>query len=543
MVRDRASEMLHGTDQDEIDWLTKKGGYAKLMEDNVYIGVGKIDYVTSTGKDLRLAKRYLITCGLKTELLDHWVSESTVEVGEASGVSTAEPRPAAFPTLPFDEIYHPQATVGEKTVILAHEPILEAPRRRHTPSLERQTNGNKETTIKPIETPVIESAPRGRGRPPTAKFTKPQLSTKNTHRHHSTYSHNTNSYEEKKNDEGKLQQREERDEGKEAPPLTQNLARSAQSDALGVSDNWHGHGHASAESNRSTQTVPVSNRIHPSTNPNRQGYLHQALSDSRTERYTAPAQAQPFALPPQLDQQRRSWVPDLTSESHQVAASNRLTNNPYSQINNEAPTIRPGNNGASRADGKGVSRQSMDRASTTAQSADPRSYVASREDSSRRTSMSQAAPNGNILDRSRDTPVAGRPPARMLPPRQPTDLSMIDPALRQQASRDPRPSSIHHTTEQNRQAPGAGRAPPAMMLPPKQSIDFSLIDPALRQQASRNPRPPTIHQNIEQNRQAGPLPTDNSTGNSTRKRSASNALGQSQPDGDMRASDQPKGQV
>ena len=479
MVRDRASEILHGTNQDEIDRLTKRGGYAKLMEDNVYIGVGKIDYVTSTGKDLRLAKRYLITCGLKAELLDSWVNESTVELGETNSYSsTAESRPAAFPTIPFGEVYQPQVTVGERTVILGDEPIPEAPLRGHT-SLE-QPNGIKKT-IKPIEKRHLETVPQGRGSPPTGDFIKPKQSTQNTNRRPTVHS-----YEEKKNGEGK-QQREERNEGnKETPRLTQIPAQSEQRGAL-PSDNWHGHGHASAEPSRSTQAIPTGNRMnHTSTNPNGQN-LQQALSDPRMERYQPPAQAQQFALPPQLDPRRRSWVPDNILEPHQVPASNRLTVNPYSQIN-EVTAIRPGNHGDSRVDANGFSRQPLDRTLTTAQSVDPRSYVASREDPLRRTS-NQTVPNGNGIDRS-GTHVAGRaPPARMLPPRPTIDLSMIDPALRQQVSRDPRLPTIHHTTEQTRQA--------------------------------------------------GPVLSDNCSSNPQRKRSGSNAFGSPWSD-DLRASVQHK---
>ena len=460
MVRDRASEILHGTNQDEIDWLTKRGGYAKLMEDNVYIGVGKIDYVTSTGKDLRLAKRYLITCGLKAELLDSWVNESTVELGETNIYpSTAESRPAAFPTIPFGEVYQPQVT-GEKTLILA-EPRLEAPLRGHTPV--EQPNGIKKT-IKPIETRVIETAPRGRSHPPTGEFIKPKQITKNTNRRHTVHSY-------EKNDEEKLQH-EDRNGIKETPRLTQKPAQLVQRDAF-PHDDWHGHGHA--EPSRSTQTIPSNRMNHPSANPNGQ-HLRQAVSDPKMERYQAPAQAQKFALPPQLDPRRRSWVPDKIPEPHEPAV-NRLTVNPFTRIN-EATAIRPGNHGDSRADANGFSRQSF----TTPQSSDPRFYVSSREDSSRRTS-NQTAPNENGVDGGR-TPVAGRaPPARMLPPGPATDMSMIDPALRQQVSRDPR-------------------------LP--------------------------IHGTAEQNRQAAPVPSENGS-SIPRKRSGSNAFAPPQPDGDMRA--------
>lgn len=480
MVRDRASEILHGTNQDEIDWLTKRGGYAKLLEDNVYIGVGKIDYVTSTGKDLRLAKRYLITCGLKAELLDSWVNESTVELGETNIYpSTAESRPAAFPTIPFGDVYQPRVTVGEETVILADEPILEAPLRGHTPSVE-QPNGIKKT-IKPIEKRVIETAPRGPSHPPMGDFIKTKQSTENTNRRHTMQS-----YGEKRNDEGKLQHREDRNGSKGTPRLTQNPAQLAQRDAF-PNDNWHGHGHASSEPSRSTQTSMGNRMNHPSANPNGQN-LRQALSDPKMERYQAPAQAQMFALPPQLDPRRRSWVPDKILEPHQVPASNRLTVNPYFQIN-AATAIKAGNHSDSRADANGFSRQSLNRTFTMPQSTDPRSYISGREDSFRRTS-NQTALDGNNIDRSRDTP--------------------------------------------------AGRAPPARMLPPRPLTDISMIDPALRQQVSRDPRLPTIHRTAEQNRQANPVSSDNGGGILLRKRTGSNAFAPPQLDGDMRAKVQPK---
>lgn len=133
MVRDRASEILSSGDQEEIDWLTNKGGYGKLMEDNVYIGNQHFDYMTTTSGELQLAKRYLVTCGLKPELLDHWASVDTLDLGNhasTNSTTTSKPelRAAAFPTIPLGQVYEAQHDNGDgPSVSLQRQPVTEAP--------------------------------------------------------------------------------------------------------------------------------------------------------------------------------------------------------------------------------------------------------------------------------------------------------------------------------------------------------------------------------------------------------------------------------
>lgn len=98
------------------------GGYQRQMKKQLFVVDSKIDYLTSTGKEVALAKAYLKTCGIKPEVLDHWTNvledgddeETPVEPTETvqspipaprspmvsdSSVDNRAPLPAALPTM------------------------------------------------------------------------------------------------------------------------------------------------------------------------------------------------------------------------------------------------------------------------------------------------------------------------------------------------------------------------------------------------------------------------------------------------------------
>lgn len=117
-VEDLVNDILLSGNKHEIDWLTKKNGYDKLMVDNVYQHLKKFDYHTSTGAEYRLAKQYLTYCGFRPGLLNHWtppsinkakptkpslVTKRNTIVAESSASSQPKPRPALFPTVSIVE--------------------------------------------------------------------------------------------------------------------------------------------------------------------------------------------------------------------------------------------------------------------------------------------------------------------------------------------------------------------------------------------------------------------------------------------------------
>ena len=160
------------------------------MEDNVYIADKHYDYMTTTRRELCLAKRYLVTCGLKPELIDHWASVDTLDLGggvnnpsTSASTSVAEPRPAAFPTLPLGQVYqgeylhddngdHPSASGS-----LVREAPEHTPRGLSLPSQEQQQQQQIEDPVaKKIKTsgPAAREKPRGDGPPSAAMLPKPK---------------------------------------------------------------------------------------------------------------------------------------------------------------------------------------------------------------------------------------------------------------------------------------------------------------------------------------------------------------------------------
>ncbi|KAL8822459.1 MAG: hypothetical protein Q9191_006806 [Dirinaria sp. TL-2023a] len=89
----------------EVDHLVN-GGYQRQMKRQLFIVDGKIDYLTSTGRDVTLAKVYLKTCGIKPEILDHWTSflndGDDKETHSGSTEAHISPTPAPPSTLPLD---------------------------------------------------------------------------------------------------------------------------------------------------------------------------------------------------------------------------------------------------------------------------------------------------------------------------------------------------------------------------------------------------------------------------------------------------------
>ena len=165
MVRDRASEILLGGNQHEIDWLTMKGGYKKLMEDNVYIAIGKFDCLTSTNSELQLAKRYLVTCGQRAELLDHWISASSIQIGQDS-TNLSEPvqSPTAFRTLPLDKTYGVQEAIDEVAPLSGQAQVAKMPQhdqvRLDIPPKKPSTTNNDQPLIANFAKPkrIIQTA-------------------------------------------------------------------------------------------------------------------------------------------------------------------------------------------------------------------------------------------------------------------------------------------------------------------------------------------------------------------------------------------------
>ena len=204
LVRNRASEILSSGNQEDIDWLTKKGGYGKLMAENVYIGTQYFDYMTTTSGELQLAKRYLMKCGLEPELLDHWASVDTLNLGNPSSSSTSkEPAAAAFPTIPYDQVSREQHDGDDPSVALQHQPVAELPEEGlRRLSLSKQQV--EEPTGKKIKRSGTDSdsqaLPQGR-RPSAAMFPKPKGRAKKRNRRQTPASDNKD-----KTDQGPLQQ-------------------------------------------------------------------------------------------------------------------------------------------------------------------------------------------------------------------------------------------------------------------------------------------------------------------------------------------------
>ena len=205
MVQDKASEILSSGNQEDIDWLINKGGYGKLMEDNVYIGTKHFDYMTTTSGELQLAKRYLSKCGLKPELLDHWASVDSLNLGNASSsISKPEPRAAAFPTIPFGQVYQEQDDNAGPSGSQEHKSFTEAPEQGPSGlSLTPQQDGEAmDKTFKLSGRDSNTKAhPRVR-RPPAALFPKQKSRAKKTSRRHTPAS------DKNKTDQGLPQQRD-----------------------------------------------------------------------------------------------------------------------------------------------------------------------------------------------------------------------------------------------------------------------------------------------------------------------------------------------
>ena len=93
--------MLNGT-KDDQDWLTKKGGYEQLMDENVYKHVVKFGDLTSTVAnfgEVRLAKQYLATCGFSPDLLRSWTKPKIGTIASNRGANPNSKRHAThFPT-------------------------------------------------------------------------------------------------------------------------------------------------------------------------------------------------------------------------------------------------------------------------------------------------------------------------------------------------------------------------------------------------------------------------------------------------------------
>ena len=195
MVRDKASEILSSGNHEDIDWLTNKGGYGKLMEDNVYIGTKYFDYMTTTSGELELAKRYLSKCGLKPELLDHWASVDSLDLGNpSSSISKPEPRAAAFPTIPFGQVYQEQDDNGGPSVSQEYKSFTEASEQGPSGlSLTPQPAGEAvDKNFKPSGSDSNTKAlPRAR-RPPAAMFPKQKNRAKKTTRRHTPASDKNN---------------------------------------------------------------------------------------------------------------------------------------------------------------------------------------------------------------------------------------------------------------------------------------------------------------------------------------------------------------
>lgn len=159
------------------------------MEDNVYIADKYYDYMTTTRRELCLAKRYLVTCGLKPELIDHWASVDTLDLGcgvnnpsTSASTSVAEPRPAAFPTIPLGQVYqgeylhddngdHPSASGSLVPGASEHTPSgLSLPSQEQQ---QQQIEGpmNKKTKTSGI---AGRENPRGNGPPSAAMSPKPK---------------------------------------------------------------------------------------------------------------------------------------------------------------------------------------------------------------------------------------------------------------------------------------------------------------------------------------------------------------------------------
>ena len=100
--------MLNGT-KDDKDWLTKKGGYEELMEENLYKHVVKLGHLTSTVctvGEWRLAKQYLATCGFNPQLLKSWNkpkigADSQAIATDRAASPTPSRHPSQFPTFSF----------------------------------------------------------------------------------------------------------------------------------------------------------------------------------------------------------------------------------------------------------------------------------------------------------------------------------------------------------------------------------------------------------------------------------------------------------
>ena len=153
-VEDRVNEILLGGTKDDKDWLTKKGGYNQLMEENVYKHVVKLGYLTSTVSTVgqcRLAKQYLATCGFSPDLLRSWTKpkigpDSRAIATDRVATPNSTRHATHFPTFSFPRVgYEKQDT--EEAAFLSDS-------RTHnnsSPSLERSRAH-------------VEAVPRGRPR-------------------------------------------------------------------------------------------------------------------------------------------------------------------------------------------------------------------------------------------------------------------------------------------------------------------------------------------------------------------------------------------
>ena len=108
-VEDRVEEILLSGTEDDKNWLTKRGGYHQLMEENVYKHIIKLGYLTSTVSTVgewHLAKQYLATCGFSPELLKNWTKakigpKSRAIATDRVATPNSTRHATHFPTFPF----------------------------------------------------------------------------------------------------------------------------------------------------------------------------------------------------------------------------------------------------------------------------------------------------------------------------------------------------------------------------------------------------------------------------------------------------------
>ena len=266
LVRNRASEILSSGNQEDIDWLTKKGGYGKLMAENVYIGTQYFDYMTTTSGELQLAKRYLMKCGLEPELLDHWASVDTLNLGNPSSSSTSkEPAAAAFPTIPHDQVSQEQPGDDDPSVALQHKPVAELPEEglRRLSLIQQQVEEPTGKKIKRSGTDSDSQAlPQGR-HPSAAMFPKPKSRAKKRNRRQTPASDNKN-----KTDQGMRQQHD-----------TFGFSQDKNNTGQGPLSQ-HGIDGSSFANNETDQGFPPQHDMHPlplsfSNNDTDQGFSRQ----------------------------------------------------------------------------------------------------------------------------------------------------------------------------------------------------------------------------------------------------------------------------